>query len=109
MMNLTLIPQFGADGDIEMRIRVDGNVITIDDTPYDLADVSEGADYAPDLTTPFVPPITRVDGVIHATVITRLGADAALVQNGPWHIAGAEGEVTIPALRRASPVIEEDV
>lgn len=102
MMNLTLIPQLGADGDPEIDIVVDGDVVTIDGTPYDLSDVAEGQDYLPDLTAPFVRPIRRVDGIIHATIIARLGADAALEQDGPWLVTAASGQVAIPALRQPS-------
>jgi hypothetical protein len=104
MMNLTLIPQLGADGDPEMAITVDGDVVTIDGVPYDFASVPDGGEHLPDLTAPFVCPIRRVDGVIHATIIARLGADAAMEQDGPWLVNAASGQVVIPALRQQVPL-----
>ena len=109
MMNLTLIPQLGADGDAEMRIFIDGDTLEVDGVRYTMSDVPEGGEYVPDLTAPFVRPIRRVDGIIHVTIIARLGADAALEQDGPWHIAGAEGDVTIPALRIVSSAMDKGI
>ena len=102
MMNLTLIPQLGADGDAEMRIFIDGDALEVDGVRYAMSDVPEGGEYVPDLTAPFVRPIRRVDGIIHVTIIARLGADAALEQDGPWLVTAASGRVAIPALRQPS-------
>lgn len=101
-MHLTLSPQAGLPGQPETLIHVAGDVITIDGTPYDLSAVPEGGEGWPD-EGPFIGPITRTDGIIHATIIARLGDTAAPEQGGPWVIEGAQGDVTIPAAR-----IEED-
>ena len=99
-MHLTLSPQVGLPGQPETTIHVAGDVITIDGTPYDLSPVPEGGEATAE-GSPFVGKITRVEGVIHATVLARLGDTAADDQpDSPWIIEGASGAVGIPALRR---------
>jgi hypothetical protein len=98
-MHLTLSPQRGLPGQPEMTIAVAGDTITIDGTPYDLSAVPEGGEGWPEGETPFIAPIRRIGGVIHAVIIARLGDTAASVQGGPWIIPAAHGPVTIPAIR----------
>lgn len=98
-MNLTLIPQFGADGDSEITLHVAGDVITIDGSPYDLGAVPAGGEGWSEGESPFMAPVPRQDGVLHVTIIARLGHDAAPDQDGPWMIEGAAGAVVIPAQR----------
>jgi hypothetical protein len=106
-MHLTLSPQVGLPGQPETTIRVAGDVLTMDGTAYDLSAVPEGGEGWPDGGTPFIPPIRRVSGAIHAAIIARLGDTAASDQpDSPWIIPDAEGEVTIPATRRPA---QEDV
>jgi len=108
-MHLTLSPQAGLPGQPEMTIHVAGDTITIDGIAYDLLPVPEGGEGWPEDGTPFVGPIRRSGGVIHATVIARLGDTAADDQpTDPthWVIPDADGDVTIPALRRAEPEAE---
>jgi hypothetical protein len=106
-MHLTLSPSVGLPGQPEMHITVDGDVITIDDVEYDLSSIQEG-DIATAEDAPFVGPITRIDGVLNLTVVTRLDSTAASDQpDSPWVIAGATGEVVIPAARKAIEVPHE--
>lgn len=102
-MHLILSPQMGLPGQPETIIAVAGDVLTIDGTPYDLSPVPEGGDGEwPD--SPFLGRIQRIDGVIHATVLVRLGDTAASDQpDSPWIVPDAEGEVTIPAARKPEP------
>lgn len=106
-MHLTLTPQQGLPGRPEMTIHVAGDVITIDGMPYDLSAVPEGGEGWPEDASPFVVPITRQGGVLHVTIAARLGETAAAVQDGPWVIENANGDVTIPAQRNPEPEEEE--
>lgn len=100
-MHLTLSPQVGLPGQPEMTIHVAGDILTIDGIDYDLSPVPEGGVAWTEEDSPLTGPITRTDGVIHCTIIARLGDTAADVQpNEPWIIPDAEGEVSIPAIRR---------
>lgn len=100
-MHLTLSPQAGLPGHPETTIHVTGDVITIDGMPYDLSAVPEGGEGHPKGETPFVGPIRRIGGVIHVTLIARLGDTAAPDQpDSPWVIPAAYGSVTIPAARK---------
>lgn len=102
-MHLTLTPQQGLPGQPEMTLHVAGEILTIDGTALDLSAVPEGGEGWPKDANPFVGPILRQGGVIHCTIIARLGDDAAPDQGGPWVIGDADGAVTIPALRKAEP------
>lgn len=99
-MHLTLTPQQGLPGQPEMTIHVAGDVITSDGTAYDLGAVPEGGEGWPEAEAPFIGPIRRINGVIHATIVMRLGDTAAPDQSGPWVIDAASGDVTIPAKRK---------
>lgn len=98
-MKLTLTPQVGLTGQSEMKLHVAGDTITIDGTPYDLSPVPEGGEATAE-DSPFVGKITRINGVIHALVLARLGDTAASDQpDSPWLIESASGDVEIPAAR----------
>lgn len=101
-MILTLSPQRGLPGDPETVLSVAGDVLTIDGTDYDLSAIPEGGEGEwPD--SPLVGVITRQSGVIHATVLVRLGDTAAPDQpDSPWTVE-ADGPVTIPAARKPEP------
>ena len=100
-MHLTLTPQRGLPDQAETTIHVTGDTITIDGTPYDLSPVPEGGEATAE-DSPFVGKITRQNGVIHCTVLVRLGDTAADNQpDSPWVIENASGDVEIPALRKA--------
>jgi hypothetical protein len=102
-MHLTISPTVGLPGQPETTLNVAGDVLTIDGTAYDLSPVPEGGEGWPDGETSFVGPIRRIGGVIHATVIARLGDDAASFQPtdpAHWIIPDAQGDVTIPAIRK---------
>lgn len=108
-MHLTLSPQSGLPGRPETTIHVTGDVITIDGTPYDLSAVPEGGEGHPEGETPFVGPIRRIGGVIHATILVRLGdtcADHQPSDPAHWVIPAASGSVTIPAARKPAEVTE---
>jgi len=99
-MKLTLSPQVGLPGAPETTISVSGDTIAIDGTPYDLSPVPEGGE-ATAKDSPFIGKITRVDGVIHCTVLTVLGDTAEGDQpDSPWIIESASGDVEIPAIRK---------
>ena len=100
-MHLTLSPQQGLPGQPETTLHVAGDTITIDGVTYDLSPVPEdGEGEWPD--SPFIGPVTRQGGVIHATVLARLGdtADDQPLDPAHWVIPDAEGAVIIPALRK---------
>jgi len=102
-MHLHLLPQFGLPGAPEMTIHVVDDVLTVDGAPHDLTDIAEG-DVAEWPDSPIIGPIRRIGGVIHATVRVRLGPTAANDQPpdpAHWVIPDAEGDVVIPAVRRA--------
>lgn len=104
-MHLTLSPQVGLPGQPETTLHVLGDVLTIDGVSHDLSPVPEGGD-GEWPGSPIIGRITRQGGVIHATVLVQLCDTATSDQPGsPWVIPDAEGEVTIPAVRRAD---EED-
>ena len=105
-MHLILSPQVGLPGHLETTLHVAGDIITIDGTPYDLSPVPEGGE-ATAKDSPFIGIITRADGVIHATVLVRLGDTAASNQpDSPWVIEDASGVVGIPAARKPEEVTE---
>jgi hypothetical protein len=100
-MHLTLSPQVGLPGQPEMTIHVAGDVITVDGVEFDLSPVPEGGEAWPEGAHPFAGPITRAGGVLHLTLVARLGDTAADDQpDSPWIIEDASGDVTIPAARR---------
>ena len=105
-MHLTLSPQVGLPSQPETTIHVSGDIVTIDGSPYDLSPVPEGGEATAE-DSPFVGTITRVGGVIHATVLVRLGDTAASDQpDSPWVIEDAAGMVGIPAARKPEEVTE---
>jgi hypothetical protein len=100
-MILTMIPQWGRP---ESTLSIAGDVLTRDGTVFDLSSVPEGGEGhvtpAPGEDHFFLGPITREGGVIHATIIVHLGADASLDQpEAPWTVTVFSGSVTIPATR----------
>lgn len=102
-MHLTLSPQVGLPGEPETTLSVVGDLITIDGTTYDLSPVPDGGEGEFEGDSPFIGPIRRIDGKIHATVLVRLGDDAADCQScdpAHWVIPNASGAVTIPAARK---------
>ena len=106
-MHLTLSPQAGLPGLPETTLHVAGDVITIGGVPHDLSPIPEGGEGDWE-GGPFIGPIRRIGGVIHATVLVRLGETAADDQpDSPWAIPNANGAVTIPALRKPEPEAEE--
>ena len=89
MIRLTLIPQHGADGDDEVQLAVVGMSLIIDGTLHDLTDA---------LREPLLS-VTLEDGGLHATLIARLGPDAAPDPGGPWVLEVEDGPVLLPAAR----------
>jgi len=102
-MHLTLSPTRGLPGQPETALSVAGETLTIDGTPYDLSVIPDGGEGWPEGETPFIAPIIRQDGVIRATVIVRLGDDAAPDQPtdpAHWIVTAQDGPVLIPAIRK---------
>lgn len=103
-MHLTLSPISSLSAPTS-ALSVAGDVLTLDGTPYDLSGVPEGGEgIAPD-DWPFVGPIRRLDGVIHATLRITLGLDCAAHQPtdpAHWVIEATDGPVTLPAIRKVT-------
>lgn len=103
-MHLSLSPIRGLPGQPETSIAVTGDVLTYDGVAYDLSPVPEGGQATPDGEHPFIGPIRRIGGVIHATIGVMLGDTAQFDQpDSPWVIPDADGPVTIPATRIEEP------
>lgn len=99
-MRLTLTPQIGLPGQAETVIRAAGEVLTVDGVPYDLSPIPEGGEGWPEGEHPFVGPIRRIGGRIHATVRVILGPDAAPHQpDSLWTVAAEDGPIAIPYAR----------
>lgn len=99
-MHLTLTPQMGLPGQPEMTIHAAGDTLTLDGVPYDLSPLAEGGTEGPAEGSPFAGPVRRIGGIIHATIVARLGSTAADTQQGPWIIPQAQGDIPIPAARK---------
>ena len=101
-MHLILTPQAGLPGQPETTLSVVGDTLTRDGTQWNLQDIPEGGEGVfDDADSPFIGPIRRIGGKIHATVLVRLGDTAADDQpDSPWVIPNASGTVTIPAARK---------
>ena len=111
-MNLTLAPQRGLLGHPETAIVVSGDTIIVDGTAFDLAAVPEGGEATPEGVHPFVGTITRLSGVIHATVRIRLDGMAEREQPSDpahWILEGVEGPVELPIIRIPAPEEEDEV
>jgi len=109
-LNLTLSPQTALPGQPETTILVDSDTITIDGVPYDLSSIEEGGAGYPEGRSPFIGPIRRFEGTIHAKIVVRLGSTAASRQpTNPeyWMLHAASGFVPIPALRKTSTAPED--
>jgi hypothetical protein len=102
-MHLTLTPQFGLPGQPETTIHVEGDTLTLDGLVLDLSRVAEGDEFCAADQTALLGPVRRIGGVIHASILARLGDTAADTQGGPWVVRDAAGSVAIPAARRPSP------
>jgi len=106
-MKLTLSPQLGLPDQHETTMHVAGDIITIDGTPYDLSPVPEGGEATAE-DSPFIGKIARVNGVIHCTVLVRLGDTASDDQpDSPWVIEATSGDVEIPAARKPVEEVKE--
>jgi hypothetical protein len=104
-MMLTLIPQWGRP---EMPWSVDGEVLTIGDTPHDFSVVPDGGEATvaldPGDDHRFLGPIRRVDGVLHLTAIYHLDDTAVDPQpNAPWVLDVTDGAVDPPVVRHPEP------
>ncbi|PWE29675.1 hypothetical protein C4N9_08000 [Pararhodobacter marinus] len=107
-MQLTLSPIRGLPGSATTTIAVERERLIVDGQSYDLSPVPEGGEAIADGDGhPFIAPITRRDGEIHATLRVTLGDDAAPEQPGTaWHVNATDGAVTIPATRHSSEVAQ---
>lgn len=111
-MNLTLSPQRGLLGQPDTTLTVSGDTIIVDGTTFDLSAVPEGGEATAEGAHPFTGTITRLGGVIHATVRIRLGGMAERDQPGDaahWILEGAEGPVELPIIRIPEPEAEDEV
>lgn len=107
-MHLTLTPQMGLPGQPETTIQVAGETVIIDGRRFDLSAIPEDDQGWPEAETPFIAPVMRRDGVIHATIIVRLDDTASGDQpDDPWIIPDASGDVVIPAARKPVDEIAE--
>ena len=106
-MKLTLSPQLGLPDQPETTLHVAGDTITIGGTPYDLSPVPEGGEATAE-DSPFVGKITRIDGIIHCTVLVQLDSTTADNQpDSPWVIENASGDVEIPAVHKPIEEVTE--
>ena len=110
-MHLVLSPVRGLPGQAETTLSVSGDVLTCDGVAFDLAAVPEGGSATPlGDAHPFLGPITRVGGTIHATIRVFLGDDALPEQpRCPhlWTLDAADGPVGLPVLRSPKSTIAE--
>jgi len=104
-MHLILTPIRGLPGQPETVLSVAGDVLTVDGQPFDLSPVPEGGEAVPEGPAhPFVGPITRAGGVVHATIRVVLDDTAAPDQPvSPWTVVATSGDVLIPADRIEEP------
>lgn len=103
-MQLILSPVRGLPGQPETVLSVAGDVLHVDGQAYDLSPVPEGGLAEPGGAHPFIGPITREGGTLHATVRVLLGDSATPDQPGsPWPVSVADGPVPIPASRQQEP------
>lgn len=105
MMHLILSPVAGFPGDDDVPIHVDGDTLTYDGAAYDLSAIPEGGQAEPEGEGhPFIGPITRVGGKIHATIIARYNYDIAEPDQPTdwdhWTVPEATGDVEIPTIKR---------
>lgn len=109
-MNLQLIPGIACMGETETTLHVSGDTLIHNGVSWDLSTIPEGGEGEFDEgESPFQGAITRQNGVINATV--RVVLDRNVAPNQPedlahWLILGAEGAVSIPALRNTEPEVE---
>ena len=94
-MHLTLTPQMGLPGQPEMTIHVAGDTITLDGVAYDLSTIPEGGAGHFEHDTPFLGQIRRVNGMLQATLIARLGSDFPTATPEAWVIEDASGTVSV--------------
>ena len=100
-MHLTIHTIHGKPGEPETELHVSGDVLTFDGKPWDFSDIPEGGEGTlDDEDSPFIGPIQRIDGLIHATVLVRVNSTAELCDVSFWVIPDADGEVYIPVARR---------
>ncbi|SHF67709.1 hypothetical protein SAMN05444339_11043 [Loktanella atrilutea] len=101
-MKLTLSPILGLPGMPETIASIDGDVLTIDGTAYDLSAVPEGGEATPTGEHPFVGSIIRTDGEIIATIMWTYGAGAADAQPADpthWTVTVTDGPVPTPIVK----------
>lgn len=109
-MILTLSPFRGLPGQPETTLAVAGDILTVDGFAFDLSPIPEGAEATATGEHPFVGPIRRIGGVIHAALRVRLGDNAAShqpVAPGHWSLAVGDGPVDLPVLRKPQPTMGE--
>lgn len=76
-MKLTVHLAAGLPGADETTASVAGDVLTVSGIAYDLSAVPEGGRAEPQGNHPFIAPITREGGVIHAALAWRYDGAAA--------------------------------
>ncbi|MBN8291146.1 hypothetical protein JI664_04125 [Rhodobacter sp. NTK016B] len=103
-MQLTLSPIRGLPGSAATTISVDGDTLIVDGQSYNLSPVPEGGEAIAEGTDhPFIAPITRTAGEIHAALRVTLDDSAAPLQpDSPWLVSASGGPVSIPASRQNS-------
>ena len=99
-MKITLLPQFGLPGSSTAQISVSGDTVTVDGVPYDLSAVPEGGvgEWADSLV---VGEIERISGVLHLSLLCRLGQDIMDVTtsiSGDWIVEVSDGAIDVHGL-----------
>ena len=110
-MQITCIPVAGLPGQSDTSASVNGDVITVNGTAYDLSAIPEGGFADPvGSSHPFVGRITRIQGAIHLRMMWRYSTETAQPDQPAEHEAQtiASGAVPDPIVRKPSEPEEEE-
>lgn len=101
-MKLTLYLIAGLPGADETTADVAGDVLTVNGEAYDLSSIPDGGQAGATGDHPFIGPIQRIDGVIHAPLIWHYDGVTALEDQGEDHPVAdvTSGPVDAPVARK---------